>query len=167
MSIKQRVFFLLAITAFCLGHNTARPDTLYFKPPTPVKITYEYQTAATIGVCLELGEYINIQDANGIKVYQAALNGGDPFTTYYGCGQIDVYTTFPAILRTKTESTSPAGGTWSATLNSKTHLPISEGGTTSVKVCVLGIDVHAYMLIASQAQANVPVAQITIQVMPQ
>ncbi|MCP4450356.1 MAG: hypothetical protein GY809_02765 [Planctomycetes bacterium] len=166
MLIKQRAFCLLTVAAMCLGHNIALSDPLYFQPPTPVKITYEYQSVATIGVCIDLGDYINIQDANAIKVYQAAFNGSDPFTTYYGCGQINVYVTFPAVLRAKAESTSPAGGTWSATLNHQTHLPIPTG-TSDVTVCVLGTEVHAYMLVASEAQANVPVAQIIIQVIPQ
>lgn len=166
MSANRRIFSLLALTSLCLGSTYAKTDTLHFEPTSTTVTTYHFQAVSSICVNLDLGYFINIKDTSDIEVNQNSVNGSDPFTTYYGCGQIDVLTTFPAIIQATVEPTSPAGGLWSATLDNKTDLPI-EVGMTSVEVCVLGIEVQAQLLIADHSQENVPVAQITIQVIPQ
>jgi hypothetical protein len=168
MSVRNRTLshLIIAVTTLCLGHTYAQPDSLHFTPPSTAEEASLPQAVASIGVCLYPGYFINIQDHCDIEVYQSAFKGGNPFTTYYGCGQMDVFTTFPAVIRGTAEATSPAGGNWSATLNDETNLPISTG-TTSITICVLGTEVQAHMLIATEAQDNTPVAQVTLQVIPQ
>jgi hypothetical protein len=139
-------------------------DFIDFKPTSTT--TYDYQLASTIEVCLNLGYFINVNSASDIEVYQDATHGGNPFMTYYGCGQIDVLTTFPAVIKGTATGTSPAGGHWSVTLNDKPDLAIPIG-TSPVVVCVLGTEVQTQLLITSQVQENTPVAVITIQVTPQ
>ncbi|NQV33533.1 MAG: hypothetical protein HQ515_12650 [Phycisphaeraceae bacterium] len=156
----------IVLTTLCLGHADAQTNLLHLAPFEETTTTNTPQTLAAVDVCLAPGYCINIKDINDIEVYQSSFNGGNPFTTYYGCGQIDVSTTFPAIIRAAAEATSPAGGTWSVTLDNLPNLSIPTG-TTSIAICVLGTEVQAHMLVSTQAQQNVSVAQITLQVMPQ
>lgn len=168
MSVNHRILPLLtiALMTLCLGQAAAQTNLLHLTPFNEPTTTINPQTLASVDVCLEPGYCINIKDSNDIEVYQSSFNGSNPFTTYYGCGQIDVSATFPAIIRAAAEATSPAAGTWSVTLDNQTNLPIPTG-TTSIAICVLGTEVQAHMLLSTQAQQNVRVAQITLQVMPQ
>jgi len=166
MSVNSRILILLAITGLCLGHSYAKAGSIQFQSRSDITTVIHPLTVATIAVCLDPGYCINIKDANDIEVYQSTIHGGNPFTTYYGCGQVNVLTTFPAIIRATAEAASIAQGDWSVTLDGQTVLPISIG-TTSIAICVLGVQVYAHLLVSTEAQENVSVARVTLQVMPQ
>lgn len=166
MSICSRIIALIAIVTICLGRAQADKDTLYYEPTSTSVTTYPFSPVTTIDVCLDTGYFITLKDNVDIAVYQSSDHGSDPFTTYYGCGQIEVYTTFPAIIRASAEATSAAEGTWSATLNGSDTMTVSPG-TNPIVVCVLGIDVQAHLLFSDHSQDHTTVAQITVQVIPQ
>ncbi|MCF7975855.1 MAG: hypothetical protein K9N55_18710 [Phycisphaerae bacterium] len=161
---KRLTKVLLSLMIFAGQAQALEP--VEFEPTFTSTTTYDFRAVGTIDVCVDLGYFIDVDSTNDIEVYQDTVHGSDPFMTYYGCGQIDVFTTFPAIIKGAATATSVAGGHWSVTLNSQTDLAIAKG-TTPVVICVLGTDVQTQLLITAQAQDNVPVAEITIQVAPQ
>ena len=160
-----RQLFAVFVASFIMGQTHAG-NPIHFEPSFSETTTHKFQTITDINVILNPGCFINIRDNNDIEVNQSTINGSDPFMTYYGCGQVSIFTTFPAFIQTAAKATSVAGGVWSVTLNNQDKLPIPTGAT-SVTVCVLGTEVAAHQLITTQAQDNVPVAEITIQIIPQ
>jgi hypothetical protein len=167
MSINKQMLIGLMIISVHLGHSCAKADSLHFFTPSSTTVTtYQYEPIGVMDVCLDMGYFINVRDTDDIEVSQSTMHGGNPFTTYYGCGEMEVYATFPIMLKTTVTPTSLAGGNWSATLNNQSTLALPIGAT-SVAVCVLGMEVQTHQLITHQAQENVPVAEVTIQVIPQ
>ncbi len=166
MSVNKKMLIGLVIMSIHLGQHPIEADTLHFMAPSKTSITtYHYEPVSTVDVCLDVGYFIKVNDTNDVKVSQSDMHGGDPFTTYYGCGEMHIFTTFPILLQTAVKATSPAGGNWSATLNSQSQLSLTPG-RNSVAICVLGTHVQTHQLITDQAQENVSVAEITIQVIP-
>ncbi|MCP4451110.1 MAG: hypothetical protein GY809_06590 [Planctomycetes bacterium] len=68
---------------------------------------------------------------------------------------------FKAQLRVIAKAVSKAEGTWTATIT-PSYLAT---GTTAVRICVAGTSVQTHFLMGGQN--NVPVAEVTIQVMAQ
>lgn len=106
---------------------------------------------------LDIGQYIRIQNTGPIHL-EADENSPDPFNTFKGCRKFDVDCNFNAQLRAQTKAVSKAGGEWQA----KITPTILSSGSTEIEVCVAGTNVKTYELMGGQK--NVPVAEITIQV---
>jgi hypothetical protein len=134
--------------------------------PWPSKTLHSQQSITTIDVVLDLGYYLHIINKNDIKVAQTSINGSNPFFTYSGCIFTDVVTNFPTSIRGTVKATSPAQGHWSATFNGHNELSLNPG-ITPVQICILGEYVAIHMLIGPEAQENVKVAELTIEVIPE
>ena len=118
-------------------------------------------SGATMGdmiAVLDIGQYIRIRNTGPIKVLPNEASS-DPFTNFQGCRKVDVDCNFRAHLRVSAKAVSEAQGQWTASI-SPSHL---EMGTTRVEVCVAGTNVMTHYLMGGQT--NVPVAEVTIQVM--
>lgn len=134
-------------------------------PPTTSTI-YHYKSVATLDVILDPGYFITIINDPSIQVHQTSSFNTDPFSTYYGCGIAKIIATFPAMIKAEAHSTSSANGTWYVTLNNQESLAL-DTGITPVTICVVGMHVQTQMLIQSETQSKVPVAEIIIQAAPQ
>jgi hypothetical protein len=121
--------------------------------------TYVAQEVAKIDVIMDVGYYIQIVKQDAIKVTQDTTSN-DPYHTYAGCASKDVKSNFNAALSVSAAAKSAAGGSWSATVDPAT-VP---AGTTSVKFCVKGTGVNIDKLVGGAK--DVPVAEITVKVMP-
>ena len=118
-------------------------------------------SGATLGnmvAVLDIGQYIQLRNTGPIKVLPDE-SSGDPFTNFKGCRDIDVDCNFKAQLRVSAQAISEAQGTWSATITPG----ILERGTTKVQICVAGANLLTQLLMGGQT--DVPVAEVTIQVM--
>jgi len=163
MSIFRHLIAVFFVP-FLLGQACSK-DAVHFDALISAT-TFDSKTITSIDVILDPGCFIDLKDVNGIEVNQTTIDGSDPFMTYYGCGHVNISTSFAAFITGIARATSPAGGTWSATFNNQTYLRLPVG-STSVAICVLGTQVETHMLVTSHAQQDVPVAEITIQVAPQ
>jgi hypothetical protein len=117
------------------------------------------QEVCKIDVVMDVGYYINIVDQKAIKVVQDS-SSTDPYHTYVGSKKTDVKTNFNAQLILSAAATSAAGGTWTPTITPST-IP---AGSTQVQFCVKGTGVQIDKLVGGAK--DVPVAQITVKVMP-
>jgi hypothetical protein len=107
---------------------------------------------------LDIGQYIRIRNTGPIKVI-ADHSSGDPFSNFKGCREITIDCNFRAQIRVSAKPISKAKGEWRATITSG----LLERGTTDVEICVAGTNVMTHFLMG--AQNDVPVAEVTIQVM--
>lgn len=108
---------------------------------------------------LDIGQYIEIGDAGPIKVYQDE-SASDPYHSFKGCRDTVVECNFTAAIRASARATSPAQGQWSVNISPEI-IPI---GTTTVTICITGMEVQTQYL--QGGQSDVPVAEIVIEVMP-
>ena len=107
---------------------------------------------------LDIGQYIRIRNTGPIKV-ERNVGAADPFTSFRGCRDVEIDCNFRAQLRVSAKAISEAEGQWSATISPS----FLERGTTQVEICVAGTNVQTGVLMGGQT--NVPVAEVTIQVM--
>ncbi|MCF7976248.1 MAG: hypothetical protein K9N55_20690 [Phycisphaerae bacterium] len=118
-------------------------------------------SGATLGnmvAVLDIGQYIQLRNTGPIKVLPDETSG-DPFKNFKGCRDIEVDCNFKAQLRVSAKAISEAQGKWSATITPG----ILEQGTTKVQICVAGANLLTQLLMGGQS--DVPVAEVTIQVM--
>jgi hypothetical protein len=118
-------------------------------------------SSATMGdmvAVLDIGQYIRIRNTGPIKVERDAASA-DPFTNFRGCRDVEIDCNFRAQLRVSAKAVSKAEGQWSATITPS----FLEMGTTQVQICVAGTAVKTHFLMGGQS--DVPVAEVTIQVM--
>ncbi len=106
----------------------------------------------------DIGQYIRIRNTGPIKV-ERNVGAADPFTSFRGCRDVEIDCNFRAQLRVSAKAISEAEGQWSATISPS----FLERGTTQVEICVAGTNVQTGVLMGGQT--NVPVAEVTIQVM--
>lgn len=117
-------------------------------------------SGATMGdmvAVLDIGQYIRIRNTGPIKVVPNE-SSSDPFTTFQGCREVEVDTNFRAQLRVSAKAVSEAQGHWTASITPS----LLDMGTTRVEICVAGTNVQTHYLMGGQT--NVPVAEVTIQV---
>jgi hypothetical protein len=107
---------------------------------------------------LNIGQYIRVRDSGPIKV-ERDPTAADPFTSFKGCRNIEIDANFDAQLRVTAKAISKAEGDWTATITPS----ILKMGTTVVQICVAGARVQTQFLMGGQS--NVPVAEVTIQVL--
>ncbi len=116
--------------------------------------------AATMGdmvAVLDIGQYIRIRNTGPIEL-AADERSADPFTNFKGCREVVVDCNFRAQLAVSAKAVSAALGTWKATITPG----FLEPGSSKVMVCVAGANVLTHLLMGGQE--DVPVAEITIQV---
>ena len=121
--------------------------------------TFSKVTVTTIEVCLDLGFFIQIKDADCIKVVQDT-SADDPYKTYTGCVMSAVESNFDVTITASIKDTSPAKGKWKVQLNGGDHVHVPEGDS-DIEICVTGEDVEIGKLHAGDD--DVPVADVTIK----
>jgi len=108
---------------------------------------------------MDIGAYIIINDDGPIKVTND-YDSKDPFRTFTGCLETDVESNFNARLTPYAKAISAAEGDWEATITPF----LIPAGNTPIKICVTGKNVQVQRL--QGGQTDVPVAEITIEVIP-
>jgi hypothetical protein len=118
-------------------------------------------SGATMGnmvAVLDIGQYIQLRNTGPIKLLPDET-ARDPYNDFKGCRTIQVDCNFNAQLRASVKAISAAKGTWTATITPG----ILSQGTTEVEICVAGTSLLTHFLMGGQT--DVPVAEVTIQVM--
>ncbi|MDH7600354.1 MAG: hypothetical protein QHH07_12090 [Sedimentisphaerales bacterium] len=124
---------------------------------SPFRASCASTETVTIENLIATGYYIRLS-VDPIRVKQD-LTSQSPYTTYYGCTTVDVISSFAARFAVKVRPTSPAGGTWTATVR-PAGLP---KGRSKTRICVRGQAVDQSVLVAG---SKVKVAEVTVIVMP-
>ena len=150
---------LIAIAVLAIALPAIAGDVKVHDWPT----VYSKVNITTIEVCLDVGFFIHIKDQDCIKVTQDT-SASDPYKTYTGCVTSDTESNFDATLSASITDISSAGGKWSVKLNGSSTTPITKGND-SVEICVTGEKVDIGKL--TGGDSDVPVAEVTIQVVPQ
>ncbi len=138
-------------------HLTICLFSLVLLAPT-VSLAASGATMGDMVAVLDIGQYIRIRNTGPIKVERNAASA-DPFTNFRGCRDVEIDCNFRAQLRISAKAISKAEGHWTATVSPS----FVEMGTTQVEICVAGTSVLTNALMGGQT--NVPVAEVTIQVM--
>ncbi len=138
-------------------HLTICLFSLILLAPT-VSLAASGATMGDMVAVLDIGQYIRIRNTGPIKV-ERNVGAADPFTSFRGCRDVEIDCNFRAQLRVSAKAISEAEGQWSATVSPS----FLERGTTRVEICVAGTNVQTHFLMGGQT--NVPVAEVTIQVM--
>ena len=138
-------------------HLTICLFSLILLAPT-VSLAASGATMGDMVAVLDIGQYIRIRNTGPIKV-ERNVGAADPFTSFRGCRDVEIDCNFRAQLRVSAKAISEAEGQWSATVSPS----FLERGTTQVEICVAGTNVQTGVLMGGQT--NVPVAEVTIQVM--
>ncbi len=115
-------------------------------------------TVGDMVAVLDIGQYIRIRNTGPIKV-EGDQSSGDPFSNFKGCRDVTIDCNFKAQLRVSAKPISKAKGAWRATITPG----FLERGSTDVRICVAGTSVMTHFLMGGQS--DVPVAEVTIQVM--
>ena len=124
---------------------------------------YVPQEITKIDVTLDVGFYIHVKDQKPIKVHQDT-SASNPYQTYKGCKTTEVVSNFEARVFGKVASTSPAGGSWSATFDGHENAHVHTG-SNNLDICVMGSKVKIDKL--QGGAKDVKVAELTIMVLPE
>ena len=134
------------------------------KVHTPWPVKYVPQEITTIDVTLDVGFFIHIKDQKPIKVYQDPT-AANPFQTYKGCKTTGITSNFEAQVHGKVSATSPAGGSWNATIDGSEEAHVHPGNSHGFEICVMGSNVKIDKL--QGGSRDVKVAELTMMVLPE
>ena len=150
---------LIAIAVLAIALPAVAGD---IKVHTPWPKVYVPQEITKIDVTLDVGFYIHVKDQKPIKVHQDT-SASNPYQTYKGCKTTEVISNFDAMIYGNVKSTSPAGGSWSATFDGNDETNVS-AGSSNVEICVMGSKVKIDKL--QGGAKDVKVAELSIMVLP-
>ena len=166
----KKTLIAVALLAMVLPAYAADTEKIHGWDPIITK-KYAWTDISTIGVCLDVGYWIQI-DTKGecIEVQQDSAHG-DPIESYSGCHSkgIVVKSNFDATLKAsaKADPAVGSGGKWTATIGGGATAEVLANSTTTLAVCVVGKEVDISKLtVDPDDDSKQNVAIVTISVLP-